>query len=90
MPQQAATIARVATSTVVATLLAAAGARSVVIIVNESASVLYVKFGATATATSYTYAVVAGGTLELPQPVYGGAITGILSASTGNAQVTSY
>lgn len=60
------------------------------VIVNESSAVLYVKYGATATATSYTYAVVAGGTLEIAQPAYGGAITGILSAGTGNAQVTSY
>ena len=89
-PIQSATIARVATSGTVATLLAASGARNAVIIVNESAAVMYVKYGSAATATSYTYAIVAGGTLEAAQPVYGGIITGILASGTGNAQVTSY
>ena len=57
---------------------------------NESAAVLYVKLGTAATAIDYSYPVVAGGTLELPQPIYGGAVTGILAAGTGNAQVTVY
>lgn len=81
---------RVATSTTTAALAASNANRNAGVIVNESAAILYVKFGATATATDYTYAVPAGGTLELPQPVYCGLIHGILASGTGNAQVSVY
>lgn len=89
----AATVTRVATSTTTAALAAANTARTACIIVNESAALLYVKFGATATSTDYTYVVPAnGGTLELPQPVYRGVVHGILAAgaAASNAQVTVY
>ena len=59
-------------------------------IVNDSAVILYVKFGAAATATDYTVALAAGGYYEAPVPVYGGVITGILASATGTARVTSY
>jgi hypothetical protein len=85
-----ATVSREPTSTTVATLAAAANGRRGCIIVNESAAVLYVRFGAGATATAYTYAVPAGSTVELPQPIYAGVVTGILSSGSGNAQVTVY
>ena len=87
-----ATITRVATSTTTAALAALNANRKACIIVNESAAVLYVKFGATATATDYTYAVAAGGTLELPQPIYCGLVHGILAAgaAASSAQVTVY
>lgn len=85
-----ATVARVPTSTTVATLLAAASGRRAAVIVNESSAVLYVKYGAAATATDYTYQVAPTGTLEVANPVYAGIITGILASGTGNAQVTSY
>jgi hypothetical protein len=84
------TPARVPTSTVVATLAALNATRKAAIIVNEASAVLYVKYGATATSTDYTYAVAAGGTLELAQPIYCGAVTGILASGTGNAQVSVY
>ncbi len=90
VPTQSATPARVATSTSVATLLAASGSRKMVIISNESAAILYVKYGTAASITDYTYAVAANANLELASPIYGGVLTGILSTGTGNAQVTAY
>ena len=85
-----ATLARVATSTTVATLLAASGTRRMAVIYNDAAGALYVKFGATATSTDFTVKIAGGGYFELPSPMYTGAITGILDTGTGNAQVTSY
>lgn len=81
-----ATGARVATSGTVATLQAANVARKEVIIVNESAVVLYVKFGAAATSTDYTVALAANATLI--EDKYTGIITGILASSTGFAPTT--
>lgn len=88
--RQSATVARVATSTSATTLLAAGPSRSMVMIVNESAAILYVKFGSAASATDYSVQVGAGGYYELPLPLYGGVVTGILASGSGNAQVTAY
>lgn len=79
-------IARVATSTTVATLQASNTARKELIIVNEAATVLYVKFGATATTTDYTVQIAAGGTYI--EDKYTGVVTAILGAGSSNAQVT--
>lgn len=82
------TLTNVSTSNSNATLLASNTSRRHAVIVNESSVVLYVKFGATASATSYTYALSASAILELPFPVYTGQIDGILASSTGTARVT--
>ncbi len=89
---QQATVASVACSTTVATLLAAATtARRMILITNATASsILYIKFGPNASATDFTVRLAAGGYYEMPAPVYGGVITGILDTGTGNAQVTTY
>ena len=81
------TTANVATSTSNATLSAAdvtLGGRA---IANDSAAILYVKFGATASSTSYTVAMAAGAYYEVPF-WYRGRIDGILSTGTGSARVT--
>jgi hypothetical protein len=58
---------------------------------NESAVVMYVKFGNTATATDYTFQMAAGAYYESPPGFpYSGLITGILASGTGFAQVTTY
>lgn len=88
--KQSATVTPVATSTTVATLLAAGAVGSGRMIVNDSAGILYVKFGAAASATDWTVKVAAGGYYELPQPLYGGLVTGVLDTGTGTARVTSY
>lgn len=88
---QAATVSRVATSTTTAALFAAAGTRiRGRTIFNESSVVLYVKFGATASATDYTVQIGAGGYFELPVDTYGGVVHGILASGTGSAQCTSW
>ena len=84
-----ATLSNVATSNASAQLLASNAARKGAIIYNDSLVVMYVKFGTTASATSFTYYLVAGATLELPSsPVYTGRIDAILASSTGTARVT--
>ena len=88
---QSATVTRVATSTTTAALFAATGAtvrgRA---IFNDSAAVLYVKFGATASSTDFTVQVAAGGYYEMPPTPYGGVVHGILASGTGNAQCTGW
>ena len=84
-----ATLANVAGSASSVTLLAANASRLGAVIMNDSSASLYVKFGSTASTTSFTYLVVAGGTVELPtNAVYTGIITGIWASATGSARVT--
>jgi hypothetical protein len=89
----AATVTQVACSTSSATLLASSASRKGVIIFNDAAVALYVKFGATASSTSFTVKIAAGGYWEMaftPHGIYYGIIDGILASSTGNAYVTSW
>jgi hypothetical protein len=88
-----ATLANVASSATNVTLLASNASRRGVIIQNESTAVLYVKFGATATTSSYTVAIPAtvsgiGGYWEMPSPIYTGIIDGIWASANGNARIT--
>ena len=88
---QTTTPARVSTSTTFANLATASSSRKMVHIFNESAAILYVKYGNTASATDYTVQVAAGGYYETPSGnPYSGLITGILASGTGFAQVTVY
>lgn len=81
-----ATLANVSGSASSVTLLAANTGRLKAIIFNDSASVLYVKFGTTASATDYTYKLLAGQTLE--ETRYNGRMDGIWVSATGAARVT--
>lgn len=88
-----ATLANVAGSATSVTLQALNTSRKGLIIVNDSTSILYVKFGTTASTTSYTYFLAGsvGGvpaTLELPTMTYTGRVDGIWASATGNARVT--
>lgn len=87
---QSASVATVACSTTVATLLAAGAARRMIVITNATANTLFVKFGPNASSTDFTVRLAANGYYEMPVPVYGGVITGILDTGTGNAQVTTW
>lgn len=69
------------------TLLAANAARLGATIYNDSTKILYVKFGATASATSYATQLGNGGYLEVPFG-YTGIIDGIWASANGNARVT--
>lgn len=87
---QAATVANVAsaaTSTVLFTATGNAKGRS---IWNDSTAILYVKFGATASATSCTVKLIADAYYEFPRPVYSGVVEGIWASATGAARVTSW
>ncbi len=83
-----ATLANVAGSASSVTLLASNASRKLAIIVNDSTAVLYVKFGATASATSFTWKLAAGDTLEFPQPMYTGVVDGIWDSAAGFARTT--
>ncbi len=84
-----ATLSNVSGSASSVTVLAANSARRGAVIMNDSTAILYLKFGATASATSFTYKLNGGETLELPSsPVYAGIIDGIWASATGAARVT--
>jgi hypothetical protein len=85
-----ATLANVASSATNVTLFAAASDDNGRTIYNDSTSVLYVKFGATASATSFTVLVAANGYYEFPQPVYTGQVDGIWASANGNARTTKW
>lgn len=85
-----ATLANVASSATNVTLFAAAGDVNARTIYNDSTAVLYVKYGATASSTSYTVQLAAGAYYEFPQPLYAGQVDGIWASANGNARVTSW
>lgn len=87
-PATAAAPANVASSASNVTLQASNAARRGLLIFNDSTQVLYVKFGATASSSSYTVQIAAGGYYEVPQPVYTGQVDGIWASANGNARVT--
>jgi len=87
-PPDTGTLANVSASASNQTLLAANAARKGAMIYNDSSATLYVKFGTTASATSYTVLMPANSYYELPYPVYTGIIDGIWSSATGSARVT--
>lgn len=75
-----------ATST---SILASNVNRRMAIMVNDSDKNAYVKLGTTASTTSYSYKLTPGQTLELPMPMYTGAIDAIWDTSpTGSMRVT--
>ncbi len=88
---QSATLANVASSATSVTVFAAhAGVTNARTVYNDSTAILYLKFGATASATSYTVQLAAGAYYEFPRPVYGGQVDGIWASANGNARVTSW
>lgn len=80
-----ATVTSVPVSTTVATLSASNPAKTKVIVYNE-AGTLFVKFGAGATATSYTYRLTANTVLEITG--YTGIVTAIKQTGSTDALVT--
>lgn len=82
----AATITRVATSTVAATVLTANAARKKFIIRTETGTHTYVAYGSTATSTNYTYDLGQDATLE--DDVWTGSVSVVRLSGTGSIQVT--
>lgn len=87
---QTATLANVVSSGSNGTLFAANGQARGRAVFNDSTQVLYLKFGATASATSYTVQLAAGAYYEFPQPLYGGQVDGLWASANGNARTTQW
>jgi len=83
-----AVVSAVASSATNVTLKAANVNRKGLCISNDSTAVLYVKFGATASATSYTVKMAAGGYYEMAFPCYTGIVDGIWASANGSAYIT--
>ena len=69
-------------------VLASNTSRKGAIIYNDSTTNCYVKFGATASTSSYTVKLFATDTYVMDPPIYTGAIDGICDAASGSLQVT--
>lgn len=55
-------------------------------IYNDSSAALYVKFGTTASSSSFVVKLNAGDLFEFPLPLYDGVVHGIWTSATGNAR----
>jgi hypothetical protein len=83
-----AAVTTVAASTSSTQILATNPARLLAIVHNESNAVLYLKLGAAASSTSYSYRIPANATWEMTLQRYTGEITGSWSNVNGSARVT--
>lgn len=83
-----ATLTNVTSSASSVLLLASNVNRKMAMFYNDSTSTLYLKLGVTASTTSYTVQLQAGGYYELPSPIYTGEIDGIWSAANGAVRIT--
>jgi hypothetical protein len=81
-----ATLANVAAATSSTTLQASNAARRALEIFNDSTSILYVKYGAAASSTSFTHRLQAGESVR--ETIYTGIVTGIWVSADGNARMT--
>lgn len=82
-------VTSVASSASNVTLLAADHKRKAFVITNDSSAILYVKFGATASATSFTYKLAAAERLACPVGApWQGQIDGIWASANGSARIT--
>jgi hypothetical protein len=85
-----ATLANVASSGTSGQIFAAVGTVVGRTVYNDSTAVLYLKFGTTASTTSYTVQIAAGGYYEFPSPTFAGRVDGIWASANGFARVTSW
>ena len=82
-------VTSVVSAAVSTSILASNVNRRMAILVNDTDKNAYVKLGATASTTSFSYKLTPGQTLELPIPIYTGAIDAIWDSSpTGSMRVT--
>ena len=87
---QSATLANVSSSATSVAVFAATAYANGRTVYNDSTQVLYLKYGATASSTSYTVQLAAGAYYEFPQPVYSGEVDGIWASANGNARTTAW
>jgi len=80
------TLSNVSDSATNVTVLAANSARLGCVIFNDSSAILYLKFGTTASTTSFTVKLLANDTYEMGGPhLYSGIIDGIWASAPGGA-----
>lgn len=89
-PLTIATTSSVASSASSTMLLAANTNANGRAIFNDSSSVLYLKFGVTASTSSYTVQIASNGYFEFPLPLYTGEVDGIWASANGNARCTEW
>jgi len=82
-----ATLSNVAASVTSVTVLASNAARYGATVQNDSSAILYLKFGAAASTTSYTVQMAANSYYEVPFG-YTGILAGLWVSATGSARVT--
>lgn len=82
-----ATLSNVASSATSVTVLAANTARKAATVYNDSTQILYLKFGATASTSSFTVKLAADTYYEVPGG-YTGIMDGIWASANGSARVT--
>ena len=87
-PSNTPSLANVAGSVTSVTIRAANAARRSLIIYNDSASDVYIAYGATASTTSFTILLPSLGTTTITGSEYAGLVTGIWNTAVGNARVT--
>jgi hypothetical protein len=88
-PPSAGAKTSVAAAVASTTLLAANPLRKQAIFMNDSTANLFLDLtGGTASTTSYSAKILAGGYYEIPWPVYTGLVTGTWDVAAGNARVT--
>ncbi len=83
-----ATVADVASSASSVGLFAASAGAYHRFVFNDSSAILYLKYGTTASTTSYTVQIPAGGFYEFPRPIYDGPIAGVWASANGFARTT--
>ena len=85
----AATLSTVASLATSQTVLAANTSRRGVLMVNTDANALRIKYGATASASSFSVIISSGAYWEMPKPIYVGIIDGLWDADgSGSVFVT--
>jgi hypothetical protein len=84
----AAALTNVSGSATSVSLLASNTSRRSVILHNDSSAILYLKYGTTASTTSFTALIPANTAWTMPVPAYTGAIDGIWASATGSARIT--
>lgn len=82
------TLTNVSGSATTVSLLASNTAAKLRLAYNDSTATLYLKYGTTASTTSYTVQIPPNGYYEFPQPLYTGAVDGIWSAANGAVRLT--
>lgn len=81
-------VTSVASSATNVTLLSANTSRVSAMVYNDSNQKMYLKFGATASITSFTVLIAAGGYYEFPLPIWRGQVDALWASANGSARIT--